>query len=120
MRVVEVLDPMVLSSKLQENCGHSAVAQIPAAICGVFDEELVTSRTSRYLLVTLGQFSIVRLERDAQLVVPVLDYSIPTKECCDSPGCSEDPCEMFSRIPFPENQFVPRGCDGCHNNTGDA
>ena len=111
---------MVLSSKLQEHCGHSSVAQIPAAICGVFDEELITNRVSRYLLVTLGQFSIVRLERDTQLVVPVLDYSMPTKECCDSPGCSEDPCEMFSRIPFPENQFAPRGCDGCPSNTCDT
>ena len=67
----------------------------------------------RRLFVTLGQFSIVRLERDAQLIVPVLDYSIPTKECCDSPGCcAEDPCEMFSRIPFPAAQFAPTGCDG--------
>ena len=51
------------------------------------------------------------LERDAQLIVPVMDYSIPTKECCDSPGCTEDPCEMFSRIPFPASQFTPKGCD---------
>ena len=72
----------------------------------------------RRLFVTLGQFSLIRLERDAQLVVPVVDYSIPTKECCDNPGCcAEDPCEMFSRIPFPENQFVPRGCDQpCRDN----
>ena len=59
----------------------------------------------------IGQFSIVRLERDAQLIVPVMDYSIPTKECCDSPGCAEDPCELFSRIPFPAAQFTPKGCD---------
>ena len=117
--VVEVLDPMVLSSKLLTHHGHTGVAQIPAAICGVFDEELVTGCAQRYLLVTLGQFSIVRLERDTQLVVPVLDYSLPTKECCDAPGCSEDPCEMFSRIPFPEGQFAPRGCDNCPSNTCD-
>ena len=65
------------------------------------------------LYVTLGQFSIIRLERDAQLVVPVLEYSIPSKECCDTPGCAEDPCEMFSRIPFPAGQFAPKGCDTC-------
>ena len=115
--VVEVLDPMVLSSKLRERCDHGAVAQIPACIRGVFDEELVTGDVHRSLLVTLGQFSIIRLERDAQLLVPVLDYSIPTKECCDAPGCGEDPCEMFSRIPFPEGQFVPRGCDTCPSNS---
>ena len=114
--VVEVLDPMVLSSRIREHCDHGTVAQIPAAICGVFDEDLITGSAQRTLLVTLGQFSIVRLERDAQLVVPVLSYSMPTKACCDAPGCSEDPCEMFSRIPFPDEQFAPRGCDNCPEN----
>ena len=111
--VVEVLDPMVLTSKIREHCHHGSVVQIPACIRSLFDEELVTGEVNRILQVTLGQFSIVRLERDAPLLVPVLDYSIPTKECCDNPGCGEDPCEMFSRIPFPESQFAPRGCDSC-------
>ena len=112
--VVEVLDPMVLSSRVREVCECSCsdtVCQIPGAIRGQFDEELVLSGDKHRLFVTLGQFSIIRLERDAQLVVPVLEYSIPCKECCDSPGCSEDPCELFSRIPFPEEQFSPRNCD---------
>ena len=112
--VVEVLDPMVLHSKVVDVCQcprENAVAQIPEGICGCFDEELVLSGEQRRLLVTLGQFSIIRLERDAQLVVPVLDYSIPTKECCDSTGCAEDPCELFSKIPFPSQAFAPTGCD---------
>ena len=111
--VVEVLDPMVLNSKVKESghCGESLAVQIPTEIAALFDDELVVSGERRRLFVTLGQFSIIRLERDAQLVVPVLDYSIPSKECCDTPGCAEDPCEMFSRIPFPEGQFSPRTCD---------
>lgn len=111
--VVEVLDPMVLSSKVKEvcDCSQSAVAQIPEGICKLFDEELILTDERRRLYVTLGQFSIIRLERDAQLVMPVLAYSMPTKECCDAPGCAEDPCEMFSRIPFPDAQFTSRGCD---------
>ena len=112
--VVEVLDPMVLSSRVKNTCecGGGCVIQIPPFIREMFDEELVLSGDQRRLFVTLGQFSIVRLERDAQLIVPVLDYSIPTKECCDSPNCcAEDPCEMFSRIPFPTAQFAPAGCD---------
>ena len=96
---VEVLDPMVLSSKVKEAdpCGCEAVAmQIPDC-----------------------QFSIIRLERDAQLVVPVLDYAMPCKECCDNPGSGEDPCEMFSRIPFPTTQFSPTNCDDrdCRDNS---
>ena len=122
--VVEVLDPMVLSSKVREVCdckSQDLAIQIPSCIQETFDEELVLSGERRRLFVTLGQFSLIRLERDAQLVVPVLDYSIPTKECCDTPGSfAEDPCEMFSRIPFPEKQFVPRGCDHPCENDGCA
>ena len=112
--VVEVLDPMVLSSRIREicDCAEAGPVQIPEPIQRMFEDELVLSSDRRRLYVTLGQFSIIRLERDAQLIVPVLDYSIPTKECRDSVGCSaEDPCEMFSRIPFPTRQFTPTGCD---------
>ena len=118
MSVVEVLDPMVLSSKVREvcedKCHEETALQIPSAIRGMFDDDLVLSGERRRMFVTLGQFSIIHLERDAQLIVPVLDYAIPTKECCDTPGGTEDPCEMFSRIPFPSAQFAPKGCDsGC-------
>jgi hypothetical protein len=117
--VVEVLDPMVLSSKVRENCDHGAMelaAQIPEYIKSMFDEELTTASDHRKLFVTLGQFSIIRMERDAQIVVEVIDYAIPSKECSESPGCcAEDPCEMFSRIPFPTRQFVPTGCDHPRN-----
>jgi hypothetical protein len=112
---------MVLSSKVKETdpCGCEAVSvQIPDCIRELYEDPLVLSGGQRQLLVTLGQFSIVRLERDAQLVVPVVEYSMPTKECCDNPGCAEDPCEMFSRIPFPAAQFSPKGCD--HNDGCDC
>ena len=130
--VVEVLDPMVLSSCVRELCDcackETTMVQLPECIVQMFDDELVLSGESRRLFVTLGQFSIIRLERDAQLIVPVLDYSIPTKECCDTPGCAEDPCEMFSRIPFPAAQFAPNGCDRskeqedctCYTTTGNC
>lgn len=113
--VVEVLDPMVLSSKVREHgdcpVKDSSTIQVPEGIRAQFDENLGLCPDRRRLYVTLGQFSIVRLERDAQILVPVMDYSIPTKECCENPGCTEDPCEMFSRIPFPAAQFTPKDCD---------
>ena len=120
--VVEVLDPMVLGSRVAEACDHKecGVIQIPQPIRGLFDEDLMMNPTQRRLYVTLGQFSIIRLERDAQLIVPVLDYALPTKECCDTPGATaEDPCEMFSRIPFPTRQFAPTGCDPHHKDCCD-
>ena len=119
--IVEVLDPMVLSSRVKEAdpCGcDTGSIQIPDCIRDLYEDPLVLAGGNRQLLVTLGQFSIIRLERDAQLVVPVLDYAIPCKECCDNPGSSEDPCEMFSRIPFPAQEFSPNGCDNrdCFDN----
>ncbi len=108
---------MVLSSCVREvcDCGTCETPlQVPAAIKNLFDENLVLSGDKRRMFVTLGQFSIIRLERDAQLIVPVVDYSLPTKDCCDALCSAEDPCEMFSRIPFPTQQFTPRNCDsGC-------
>lgn len=119
--VVEVLDPMVLSSRVRDvcddKCKEDTCLQIPSVIRDMFDDDLVLSGERRRLYVTLGQFSIIRLERDAQLIIPMVDYAIPTKECCDAPGCGEDPCEMFSRIPFPTAQFAPNGCDSCPEQT---
>ncbi|MBE6942754.1 MAG: hypothetical protein E7453_00635 [Ruminococcaceae bacterium] len=115
--IVEALDPMILSSRVKElgDCGNreNTVVQIPANVLELFDDELVLAGERRRLYVSLGQFSIIRLERDAQIIVPFLDYSLPTKNCCDAMGCAEDPCEMFSRIPFPAGQFTPKGCDPC-------
>ena len=113
---VEVLDPMVLSSRVKEaeHCVCDAVSvQVPEGIRELYEEPLVISGGQRQLFVTLGQFSIIRLERPAQIIVPVLDYAIPTKECCSDPGgCAEDPCALFDKVPFPAEAFTPTGCDG--------
>lgn len=124
--VVEVLDPMVLSSRVAERCGEAeetASIQIPHQIQSLFDDPLVISGEKRRLYVTLGQFSLIRLERDAQLAVQALPFELPTKECCDSPIWPEDPCELFSKIPFPTEQFSPTGCDAhphCEEDPGAA
>ena len=60
------------------------------------------------LYVTLGQFSIIRLERDTQLLMPVYDYCMPEKECdCGSDCSQEDPCEVFRQVKFPVDEFFP-------------
>ncbi len=121
--VVEVLDPMVLSSKVKEICDcdcDNALVQIPDCVKELYDENLVVSGERRRLFVTLGQFSVIRLERDAQLVVPVVDCAVPSRECCDAGGSTEDPCEMFSKIPFPTQQFCPTGCSDPCPTAGDG
>lgn len=121
--VVEVLDPMILSSRVKDPCdgsgGDGLQAQVPQGVLQMFDGELCFTGENRRLYVTLGQFSLIRLERDAQLQIPTFEYRLPTKECCADPGCAEDPCEMFSRIAFPEEQFFPTSCDdSCPNPPG--
>ena len=71
-----------------------------------FGGELSSGDDSRRIYVTLGQFSIVRLERDTQLLVPVYDYCMPDKECACGDGC-EDPCALFRNISFPVGEFFP-------------
>lgn len=111
--VVEVLDPMVLSAKVVELCDccrcEPSTGDIPGCIASCFDSELVFTGESKRLMVTIGQFSTIRLERDAQLQLPELSYCIPQKACCDDPGCAEDPCELFGKIDFPTEAFFPSG-----------
>ena len=79
---------------------------IPGWILERFPEELVLTDTAKRLFVTLGQFSIIRLERDTQLLIPAYDYCLPDKECeASSPG--DDPCALFGKIRFPVEEFFP-------------
>ena len=112
--MVEVLDPMVLGSRVcaAQACEPCSL-NVPGEVQAMFGDELVLGGDKQRLHVTLGQFSIIRLERPAQIIVPVLDYAIPTKECCSDPGgCAEDPCALFDKVPFPAEAFTPTGCDG--------
>ena len=102
--VVEVVDPVVLGSKVLDTCCDSAVTDVPADICGCFDDDLVIANDGRQLFVTLGQFSIIKLERDVQLLIPAFDFCMPDKECV---GNSEDPCALFQNFQFPVDEFFP-------------
>ena len=110
--VAEGVDPIVLDAKLVENCKINCcgcnICEVPGCVSRCFGGELTAADDNRRVLVTLGQFSIVRLERDAQLMIPVYDYCIPEKECCDG-GCppAEDPCQLFQSISFPMEEFFP-------------
>ena len=68
------------------------------------------------LFVTLGQFSIIRLERDIQLLMPAYDVCLPRRDCSNSGvGGEQDPCEIFSNFDFPIDAFFPPQSDkaGC-------
>lgn len=109
--VLEVLDPMVLSSKIKEycqcRCCEAEHNESPQVICESFEEPLVFHPEGKRLYVTIGQFSTIRLQRSTQLSVEVGEYCAPCKQCCDEECCEEDPCELFSRIDFPMQAFFP-------------
>ena len=79
---------------------------IPDFITSAFDEALVLTDTARRWFATIGQFSIIRRERDTQLLIPAYDYCLPDKECPGSTA-EDDPCALFSRIRFPVEEFFP-------------
>ena len=108
--VVEAVDPIVLDTRVAEvpvtvSTG-SCLSEIPSFVAQSFSGELVfDDSAARRLYVTLGQFTLVRLERDTQLLVPVYDYCVPQSECdC---GSQEDPCGLFRSVAFPMNEFFP-------------
>lgn len=109
--VVESVDPIILGMKLVDvcQCRHNdSCCEIPPAVCACFPEELVTGGDVHRLYVTLGQFSIIRLERDTQILVPAYDYCMPEKECdCGCDCRQEDPCELFRKVQFPVGEFFP-------------
>jgi hypothetical protein len=125
--VVEVVDPVVLGCKTLDSCCGScaSAADVPADICGCFEEDLVVNSEGRQLFVTLGQFSIIKLERDIQLLMPAYDFCMPDKECA---GSTDDPCALFQNFKFPVDEFFPPregelsqtqngGCGCCGSNS---
>ncbi len=147
--VVETVEPVALSAKIVEgNCCCSCCCDdeddpsapttvscaecglIPEAICNLFDGELIVDDFQNQVEVSYGLFSIIRLERDTQLLVDAVDFCIPTQEC---PSATENnPCDLFNDIRFPIDEFFPpqkttsdncvkscrnrtNGCCGCGN-----
>lgn len=104
--VVEVVDPVVLGAKVidGDGCGETLLNDVPEMICSCFDDDLVITDEGKKLYATLGQFSIIKLERDIQLLMPAYDICLPDKECA---GSAEDPCELFQKFKFPVDEFFP-------------
>lgn len=112
--VCEAVDPIVLSTRIAEpmegsNFYDLTLPEIPDCVLHAFDEPLAIGTAAvpgRRIYLSLGQFSIIRLEREAQLLMPVYDYCMPDKECTTE-KCDDDPCEIFQQVDFPVTEFFP-------------
>lgn len=110
--VLETIDPVFLSARLVErergDEGEPGV-EMPDVFAKNLDGACGGVIPLKFVLVTLGVFSIVKIERQVQMLIPAYDFCIPDKECTGSAG---DPCELFKNIRFPTNEFFPpRMCD---------
>lgn len=87
--VVEVVDPITLGAKLvdvrdRKSCccdDDFDLASVPASVCRVFDDQFITGNEAKRVFVSLGIFSIIKIERHVQLLIPSYDFCIPQKEC---------------------------------------
>lgn len=105
--VVETVEPVVLGTKVCEVCCSCCCQdnlEVPPEVCCCFDGQLVNSQGNLELRVSFGLFSIIRIQRPAQLLVQATDYSVPDKECTAATN-NDDPCELFNNIAFPVSRF---------------
>ena len=122
---VEVVEPIVLDTKVvceEDICGCPDAFEIPECLRQTPDGDILLTTNARYrLYISIGVFSVVRIERPTQLLVNATDYSVPDKECV--PRNSDDnPCCLFRTIAFPVAEFkgtvcpepqAPRQSGGC-------
>jgi len=110
---VQVAKPVALSVKLCDSgcrCGYEPCCIIPEPIAAQYGGPFDMAPQGNTVYVTIGLFTIVQIVRNVQILVPAFDYCIPEKEC----GCSSDnPCELFSKIDFPTEQFFPPKAGDC-------
>jgi len=125
---VEVADPIALNAKiceLVEKCCNDNCCDkhVPRSIAETLEDVEINesefedvSDEERHIidrkvvLVTIGLFSIIKLARFVQLLIPAFDFCVPNKKCIAS--TNEDPCELFETIEFPIDEFFPpQKCD---------
>lgn len=112
--VVEVAEPIalrlnVVSEGERRDFGTCvcSISQIPETVSACFAGRFAEPGTqSKVCYLSMGLFSLVRIERPAQLVVPACDSCIPSKNGeCELPYT--DPCALFRSMEFPVNEFYP-------------
>jgi hypothetical protein len=98
---VEVAEPIILNTRIKRVHERHQ--------CGCDEEKSEVTNLingpQRRVVVTIGLFSIIKLVRLVQLLIPAFNFCYPNKECIAS--TDENPCEIFDTIEFPLDQFFP-------------
>ncbi len=113
--VVETVEPIILGVNVLEDkrdcCCCCCSCDIPETVVSSLNGNLPYEDDDerRYLAVSIGIFSIIRIVRPGQYIISASEYVIPDKECV-SPS-NDDPCSVFKSMAFPASEF---GCTGGH------
>jgi hypothetical protein len=67
--------------------------------------DLADDGCNNRLYVSIGIFSVIRIERPAQYLINASDYAVPDKECTAAE--EDDPCKLFRSMAFPIQEFSP-------------
>ncbi len=109
---VEVVEPIILDTRIVEHendcCCCCCACDVPDCVVGGMSGSLCNEYgrdRERYLAVSIGIFSIVRITRPAQLLVNASEYCVPDKECVEAK--KDDPCGVFRTMSFPTSEFCP-------------
>ncbi len=112
--VLEVADPVVLGAKIIErriphHCPCQSERDIPANVASRIGN--LAPQGERRLVVSVGLFSVIRLERPAQYLLDARVYSVPEKECQFTEA--DDACTVFRNMEFPVSEFNNDGPCKC-------
>lgn len=121
--VLETVDPIILNAKVVEPSASCCcqccctIDEIPDCVYSQINGDLADDAKANTLLVSLGFFSVVRIERPAQYLINAVEYCVPEKEC--SAPVEDDPCSLFRSMAFPVGEFCPPsvlpGVSSCEN-----
>lgn len=118
--VVETVEPIVLGSKVVDcscpcaPCSLCDCQDLPDVVRSAFQGSFNLQDTANRLYVSLGIFSVIRVERPTQLLIQATDYSVPDKECPSSQS-SDNPCALFKTMAFPTSEFRGSCCENTQN-----
>ncbi|MDD2361821.1 MAG: hypothetical protein PHH84_02510 [Oscillospiraceae bacterium] len=113
---VQVAEPIVLSACVVDACERRkckcdcdcGCSSIPEGIANNYGGAFIDPDEGKAVYVTLGIFTIVQLIRNVQMLVPVYDFCIPTKDCSET---GDEPCDLFRKMLFPIDEFFPPNHD---------
>lgn len=104
--VLEVADPVVLGAKIIErrhphHCPCDSERDIPQGVASRIGN--LAPQGERRLVVSVGLFSVIRLERPSQYLLNAELCAVPEKECAFTEP--DDACSVFRNMEFPVSEF---------------